>query len=210
MSEAQVVELSFGVLGRELPADHGYGLYSAISHVCPELHEKDWWSLQTISGFRDGQGRIRLDKSSRMRIRLPVERLPVVNALAGRELSIGIHRIRLTVPQLHLLQPRDILKARLVVIKGFTEPDAFLEAAMRQFDALGIQAEALIDRDASGNPLRKTIKIRRFTVVGFGMCVLGLNAEDSLKLQIHGIGGKRRMGCGVFIPGPRKIVQKSA
>jgi CRISPR/Cas system CSM-associated protein Csm4 (group 5 of RAMP superfamily) len=28
--------------------------------------------------------------------------------------------------------------------------------------------------------------------------VLGLSPDDSLKLQIHGLGGKRTMGCGIF------------
>ena len=27
-----------------------------------------------------------------------------------------------------------------------------------------------------------------------------LNEEDSLKLQEVGIGGRRRMGCGIFVP----------
>ncbi|MCA6558614.1 MAG: type I-MYXAN CRISPR-associated protein Cas6/Cmx6, partial [Pseudanabaena sp. M114S2SP2A07QC] len=30
--------------------------------------------------------------------------------------------------------------------------------------------------------------------------VSGLSEEDSIKLQIFGLGGKRRMGCGVFVP----------
>jgi hypothetical protein len=28
----------------------------------------------------------------------------------------------------------------------------------------------------------------------------GLSAEDSLRLQEVGIGGRRHMGCGVFVP----------
>lgn len=32
------------------------------------------------------------------------------------------------------------------------------------------------------------------------MIVKDLKPEDSIKLQAQGIGGKRRMGCGVFYP----------
>jgi len=30
--------------------------------------------------------------------------------------------------------------------------------------------------------------------------VQGLDADESLKLQEHGIGGRRRFGCGIFVP----------
>jgi len=36
--------------------------------------------------------------------------------------------------------------------------------------------------------------------VGYAVRVSGLSDEDSLKLQERGLGGKRRMGCGVFVP----------
>jgi hypothetical protein len=35
------VELSFRVFGEAIPVDHGYGLYSAISHSQPQLHISD-------------------------------------------------------------------------------------------------------------------------------------------------------------------------
>ncbi|MFM8300877.1 MAG: type I-MYXAN CRISPR-associated protein Cas6/Cmx6 [Microcystis aeruginosa] len=37
-------------------------------------------------------------------------------------------------------------------------------------------------------------------MVGFALAIFDLSEEDSIKLQIHGLGGKRRMGCGVFVP----------
>jgi hypothetical protein len=38
--------------------------------------------------------------------------------------------------------------------------------------------------------------------------VLGLSADDSLKLQICGLGGKRTMGCGIFRPARIKVQAK--
>ncbi|MBE8970222.1 hypothetical protein IQ277_29640 [Nostocales cyanobacterium LEGE 12452] len=48
------------------------------------------------------------------------------------------------------------------------------------------------------------LKIKRFTVVGFGLEIINLSNEDSLTLLRYGIGGKRKMGCGVFVPVKRK------
>jgi hypothetical protein len=35
-------------------------------------------------------------------------------------------------------------------------------------------------------------------VVGFSLRVTGLTPEQSIKVQEQGIGGRRRMGCGLF------------
>ena len=37
-------------------------------------------------------------------------------------------------------------------------------------------------------------------IVGFAVRVEDLTAEESIGLQEAGIGGRRRFGCGVFIP----------
>lgn len=192
------IDVVFPVLGQSLPADHGYGLYAALAHANEALHGQDWLAVQTIRGLRDGEGRVRLSPHAKLRIRLPVERIPFIYPLAGRELTIGIHTLRLGIPEIRPLAPCASLRARLVVIKGFTEPEAFLEAAARQLAALEVKGRPELLTTPDGTPSRKTIKIKRFTVVGFGLRVAELSDEDSIKLQIHGLGGKRRMGCGVF------------
>lgn len=192
------VDMCFGLVGRSLPADHGYGLYSAIAHLCPQLHQQHWLSIQTVMGIPDGQGKIYLTDKSRLRIRLPGGQVPLVYPLAGKQLTIGTHSICLGIPQIFMLQPAARLRSRIVTIKGFQEPEPFLEAAKRQLEALEVQGTAAIPLNAEGEPDRKAIKIKRYSVVGFGLEVSGLSDEDSIKLQIYGLGGKRRMGAGIF------------
>jgi CRISPR-associated protein Cas6 len=194
------VELSFGVIGETLPADHGYGLYSAIAHLCPQVHEQDSLSILTIAGIPDRKGKIFLTERSRLHIRLPYDCIPMVYHLAGKQLRIGSHSIRLGIPQIFMLRPGSRLRARIVTIKNHQEPESFLEAARGQLAALGVVGEAIVPLDVEGKPARKTIKIKTYSVVGFGLEVSNLSEEDSIKLQISGLGGKHRMGCGVFIP----------
>jgi CRISPR-associated endonuclease/helicase Cas3 len=40
-------------------------------------------------------------------------------------------------------------------------------------------------------------------VVGFSLIASDLSDEDSIKLQQFGLGGKHRMGCGIFTSFPR-------
>ena len=37
-------------------------------------------------------------------------------------------------------------------------------------------------------------------IVGFALRVEELTAEESIRLQEKGIGGRRRFGCGIFVP----------
>lgn len=194
------VELSFGVIGQTLPADHGYGLYGAIAHICSEIHAQERISIQTITGIPDHNGKIYISSASRLRIRLPINQSSLGYQLAGKYLRIGHHSIRLAIPQVFLLQPSSRLQSRLTIIKGFQEPEGFLEATRRQLNLLEIQGTATLPNNLRGEPDRKTIKIKRFTIVGFGLEICELNEEDSIKLQIYGLGGKHHMGCGIFTP----------
>lgn len=194
------VDLSFSVIGETLPADHGYGLYSALTHWNQRIHNLEGLSIQTIAGIPDKQGKIYLTERSRFRIRLPYDKLPLVYGLAGKALTIGNHTIRLGIPQIYPIQPTSQLKARIVTIKGYQEPESFLEAALKQLEDLGIKGTVVIPVNEEGEAERKTIKIKQFTVVGFKLGVFDLSDEDSIKLQVYGLGGKRRMGCGVFVP----------
>jgi CRISPR-associated protein Cas6 len=194
------VDLSFSVIGKTLPADCGYGLYSALTHWNQTIHELEGLSVQTIAGIPDKQGKIYLTDRSCFRIRLPYDKLSLVYGLAGQSLTIGNHTIRLGIPQIYPIQPTSNLKARIVVIKGYQEPEAFLQAALRQLEDLGITGTIVIPVNEKGEAERKTIKIKQFTVVGFKLGIFDLSDEDSLKLQVYGLGGKRRMGCGVFVP----------
>jgi CRISPR-associated protein Cas6 len=199
------VELSFSVIGETLPADHGYGLYSAIAHLCPLVHEQEGISISTISGEPDRQGKIYLSKSSQLKIRLPYEadKIAQILPLAGQILKVGVHSIQLSIPQIFPLRPFDKLRSRIVTIKKFQEPEPFLEAVKRQMDTLGIQGNTFIPLNEEGQPLRKAIKIKQYSVVGFGLVVTDLSDEDSISLQMKGLGGKHRMGCGIFTPFPR-------
>lgn len=194
------VDLSFRVIGQTLPIDHGYALYAALTHLQDKLHSLDDLSIQTIPGIPDSKGSLYLNNHSRLRIRLPVDKIPLVYLFAGKSLTIGKHKIHLEIPQMYLLQAVEKLRSRIVVIKGYEEPDAFLAAAQRQLERLGIKGIASIPTKADGKPERRSIKIHKFTVVGFGLEVTNLSDEDSITLQKYGVGGKQKMGCGVFVP----------
>jgi CRISPR-associated protein Cas6 len=194
------IDLSFPVYGTELHADHNHRLLAGISKKFPNLHNLKELSINTITGIPDKQGKIKLTKKSKLYLRLPVEGITHVYRLAGEKLEVGQYTIQLGNPELQTLKPVDTLKARLVTIKGYQEPEQFLIAAERQLNALEIRANIGISANDQGEPKRLTLKIQKYTIVGFSVVVSDLNPDDSIKLQIYGLGGKRRLGCGIFYP----------
>lgn len=199
-----LVELVFPVQGTKLHADHNHRLLGALSEKIPTLHDLKGLAINTISGIPDKQGSIALTPQSRFYLRLPVDAITLVYPLVGQLLTIGEYQITLGSPRLQTIQAHESLKSRLVTIKGHTEPDSFLQAANRQLQGMEIQANIGILANEQGDPKRLTLKInkssekRSYTIVGFAVVVSDLKDEDSIKLQINGLGGKRRLGCGVF------------
>lgn len=216
MSTIPSVDVQFRLHGDLIPADHGYQLLSAVSEHIPQLHGDSEAGLHPISGRPAGNRCIAITNRSLLTVRILADRIGVILPLAGKMLQIGDHRVRVGVPHTRALIPSPRVYSRLVVIKGFTEPDSFLAAAQRQLEALNIKgkaslvpqphiAEANIDRQGGSHSpfLRRTIRIHDREVVGFALRVEELTAEESIRLQEKGVGGRRRFGCGVFIPDRR-------
>ncbi len=173
------VELAFLVKGEQLPADHGYGLYASLVKLVPAIREQKWFQLQTIPGIADEKEKIQLTSSAKLRIRLPWDKVPLLYGLAGQNLAIGQHQISLGIPQIFTLRTSSLLRSRIVTIKGYEDPESFLEAVKRQLETLEITCQVCISTDRKGNFARRTIKVQRFSIVGFGIHVFDLSEQDS-------------------------------
>ena len=166
------ITVSFAVSGKQLPADHGYLLYSAISRSLQALHGVDWLAVELISGLPAGQGLIALpDRGATLRLRIPADHYRDVLPLAGKRLNIGGHQIRLGLPVARPLEPAPSLYARVVTIKKFTEPEPFLEAVNRKLDSFGIKGRAELPRDEQGRYRRRIVTIHGKSVVGFSVAM---------------------------------------
>ncbi len=198
-----IVEVRFRLLGSEpFAADHGYQLYGAISRLIPEVHQPNGIAICPIAGRQIGDRQMVLTRNSWLRLRVPAEKVPVVIRLAGKELRLGNARLSVGTPQIQLLRPAPALRSRLVVIKPKEAPKAqlltqelFRQSAQRQLEQLGIAPTTALEIGK-----RRTLKIKRREIVGYELTLRGLSEADSLVLLAQGLGGRRHMGCGVFVP----------
>ncbi|WP_445630573.1 type I-MYXAN CRISPR-associated protein Cas6/Cmx6 [Nostoc sp. DSM 114167] len=205
----EYVDLTFKLRGAPIPLDNGYAIYSALSRICPSLHELKSIGIHPIAGIPDRNNLLELTAQSRLKIRIYHQQIPLVYPyLAGQAFHIDQNSYQLDIPDYKPLISSESVYSRLVIIKGFQDSTNFLEAVQRQLDNLGIQGKIELLTRQDGTPQRRQLTInkqgKQFKVRGFGIKISELNPEDSLTLQEQGIGGKRKMMCGIFVAATRR------
>lgn len=193
---SEIIDIRWPIcLPCHIPIQHEYQLLGALSHFIPRLHHDAGVAIHSIRGIASEPGMLELKRSSALTIRCEPNLIPSLLSLSGKSLSLGRFSIRLGVPQLFALRGVHKLASNFVTIKGFMEPDAFLGAARRQLSSLSVSDSAHVD---VGD--RKVRHIKGNVIIGFQVTVSGLNDQESLAIQAAGIGGRRRLGAGIFTP----------
>lgn len=192
------VDLTFPIIGNRLPSDHAYSLYASLSRLIPEIHEADDLSIQTISGIPTGDGYVYIGDRSTLRIRTPLNRLNQIYRLAGKTIMLDGQSVVMHIPMINPIVPQKTLKSRITLIKGYQEPETFLEAAKKQLTERGLKCEINLISDKTGLPTRRKLKVKQHTLIGFPLMAECKDEVQSIRLQIQGLGGKHKMGCGVF------------
>ncbi len=208
----QVVDLVFRVIGESVAIDHGYLLYSALSGLLPEAHGASWLGIHPLEGKALGtKSNCTRILPRALKLRAPAGRIPALLRISGRTVMVGSTPLRLGPPTVLALVPSASLDARAVHVRltnaprssnpGLGRPSLDIEAMKsatlreldRQLTALGISNSVQLLG-------RRTLTVGDQRLVTFSVRVMGLDDEGSLLLQAQGLGGKRRMGCGIFRP----------
>lgn len=194
------VDAAFPLTGKSLPLDHGYHLFSAVSRVLPVLHERKSWGIHPVLGRRSGPGQLELTDRSTLKLRLPVAELGIAFPLVGKTLEVGGNRVNVGAPRVYPLESKPTLKARFVTIKHHADSDADFAAAVReQLAGIGDLGQELAAIEVVVGP-RRVMRVGGQVIVGFAVSLSGLLAQASLRIQQAGIGGRRHMGAGIFVP----------
>jgi CRISPR-associated protein Cas6 len=191
-----IVDLAFPIVeGDTLDIDHGYALQAALVRACPGLERLPGLGVHTVRGMLgEMQGQLLLTEASQVRLRLPEPIAPRLARLAGMKLEVGGHRVRLGEGRCQALSPASALWARTVTIH-FREPA--LELARSQ---LALRFAETFPWGSFRVYRPRRIRLEGRQLLGFEMAVRGLSPEASLLLQRRGFGGRRILGCGLFVP----------
>lgn len=188
-----VVDLLFPAQASAVPLDHGYLLFSALAARLPALHERRDIGIFPLRGESAVGHSLHLGRGA-LRIRCPAESIPLFLGLSGHPLELAGQRVMLGTPTVRALEPVPRLRARVVTFKHSLDEETFRATAHRFIGELtGAACSLQVGR-------RRIVTVAGTQVVGFGLELAELKPEASLALQEKGLGGRRHMGCGLFLP----------
>ncbi|WP_071905009.1 type I-MYXAN CRISPR-associated protein Cas6/Cmx6 [Cystobacter ferrugineus] len=186
------VDLLFPVRGGLVPLDHGYLLFSALSHRLPDLHERPDIGIFNLRGTSADAHALHVGNGT-LRLRCPADAIARLLPLAGSTLVLAGQPLHLGAPRVHALSTPSSLSARLVTFKHALDSVTFQASVLKFLAELGCLGTPALGR-------RRIVSISGKKVVGFALTVRELSPDSSLRLQTLGLGGRRHMGCGLFLP----------
>lgn len=195
------LECSFRLLGEKLPVNNGYLIFAAICTVLDDRLPPGVGLFSVGSKLYDGE-HLYLRGDAVLRFRLTQPELPSVLQLAGKGIDVGGCSVLIGTSSIRVAPSSPTLYSRLVTFKNAMDEGSILQHAMGALKDLGITAEVSLPGNRRGQyvglPQRRIVKIRNDKVVGYGLTISNLNPGDAQKLLVHGMGGRRHMGCGIF------------
>lgn len=187
------------VEGYEVPVDHGYRLYGAITSALPALHADGEWFPYPIRGLIS-EGLVHVEPHS------TTLWVATTAALAGSLMQLACRKLVIwkapkryvtmfSYPEVRPFRPEQKLFSSFVTFNRSQEEEVFRDTLHRKgLDLLGPGPEYTLGR-------RRTLEVASSYVVGYEVTVSGLSDAQSVTLQRNGLGGRRRFGGGAFFPG---------
>jgi CRISPR-associated protein Cas6 len=199
-----VVDLAFRIHCPTLPLDHAHALSTQVLGVLPWLADEPYAGLHLIHGAASGNGWYRpeatanqllhLSRRTRMRLRIPSQRLEEARRLTGTTLDIQGHALNVGEAEVFLLSNLSTLFSRYVIADPEADEDTFLQVCARELQSLGIPARKML------GGISHTLQFPDGPVHTRSLMVAELEPEHSVLLQQAGLGDGRAFGCGLFLP----------
>ena len=199
-----VVDLAYRIGCPTIPLDHAHSLSSALLQALPWLADEETAGVHLIHGAASGNGWFRpedtenallhLSRRTRMRLRVPKNRLQDAQALSGQTLDIEGHPLEIGKSDVSMLSSLPTLFSRYVVTGAEFDEMQFLEDVARELKAMDIPCRKML------GGITHTMNFPDGQVFTRSLMVADLEPEQSVRLQQIGLGEGRTIGCGLFLP----------
>lgn len=191
--EPRFKDVQFDLSGNEIPADHGYSLYQALSALLSWLGEAEGAGIHPIHGAPTGRNdNLVINRRVKLVLRVPVERLADVQALVGRRIDSGAGELAIGAAKEKQLIPFADLYAPLVDL-GTADEVEFLEAARAELEKMAVKCGLIPGK-------KRKMRLPGGEIWGYSLMLHDVGQEQSLRVQEQGLGRHRAYGCGLFVP----------
>jgi CRISPR-associated protein Cas6 len=187
-----LVEAAFPLEGKALPRDHAQALQHALAEQLPWLSSDAGAGIHPLKLVSGPESLALLSQRTRLILRVSANRLAELKTVVGVPLDVAGHALRLGEVHLRALQPLATLYAYRVAASSADESE-FMQAIEAELAGLAIAGERVCGK-------RQSLQVDGLEMTTFSMMLHGLVPEQSLRLQQHGLGTHRLLGCGLFVP----------
>ena len=199
-----VIDLSFVVKCKCLPLEHMQELYESLSEVLPQLKGDKYAGIHPINGSESGNGwerssdpneLIYLSRRQKMSIRISKDYLQDAENLVGQTINVAGYDIELGKTSIKKLSDLPTTFCRSIMVDSRMDEDDFLQWAYNELKALDI----IVNKMMAGK--ERVVQLPNGSErITRSLMVAELKQTESVRLQQHGLGEGRKLGCGIFMP----------
>ncbi|MCB1733568.1 MAG: type I-MYXAN CRISPR-associated protein Cas6/Cmx6 [Gammaproteobacteria bacterium] len=200
-----VVDVIFELKGTVVPIDHGYVLARELIRQIPWFEHEAQCGLHQIhvaasgNGWErpeaDQQGTMYISRRTKLVLRLPKPRIAeAMNVLEGAELDLDGCVLTVGKSKTRPLSTLTTLFSRYVIADSPQDEGAFTRHVVAQLRDLDIRVRKLMCGKSS------VLRTPDGDLHVRSVMLADLDVDESVRLQQHGIGPGRHLGCGLFIP----------
>lgn len=199
-----VLDLMFKIECKTLPLDHGYILSQQILQHLPWLSEEDQAAIHQIHVAESANGWMRpedpetevlcVSRRTKMTLRLPKSRLDDARILSGKTLDIDGHSLKVGDFTSRPLSKLTTIFARYMDTAGTEDEAEFLQSMADQLRDKGIRIKKMMSGKLVAHKTDEGVILTRKLMLS------DLEVKESLMLQEQGLGDKKLLGMGIFIP----------
>ena len=201
-----VIDLNFSMRCKSLPIDHAWKLSDEIQKFLPWIKNHEYAGIHQIHVAESNNGWLRPEESetdallypsrrTKLTLRIPIEKLDEANQLIDQQLDINGHLINIGKSKQKLLTNAGVIFSRYVLSDDNENENRFLS---RMADEIKQKTGFNVKKMVCGKS--HIIKTPTGNLATKHLMIADLDNETSIKLQQSGLGEKRHLGCGIFLP----------
>ena len=201
-SDNEILDYVFQLKGKTLPQNYLDAFSQALQSNAHWWHSQDKLSFHIIIAGEEGNGWFRdsdpgaviyISRRNMLVIRGPAVISEEIQQLGGKEVDLETHQITLQHKHNKAIKPSPTLYSRYVVSEQ-VEETIFLQEMIEQLKKLNVVCKKLL----CGK--QRTLSINGKEYLTRSLMLEDLSKEDSLVIQVAGLGKHQKNGCGVFVP----------
>jgi len=206
LAPEDVIDLVFSIKCKTLPLNHAWALSREILKYLPWIEEDPIAGIHQIHVAESNNGWMRPDddeenallypsRRTKMTLRIPIEQLAATEELCGATLNIEGHSLRVGSAKKKVFTNTSVISSRYILGDINESEDDFLSrAAIELKNKINFKVKKMLCGKTH------SIKTPNGILATRSLMIADLDSETSIKIQQLGLGNKRELGCGLFLP----------